>query len=102
MTSYVEALIALLPEEAGGRSLLIAPRDGSYRPLARSCDSGALFRLRIIEGPPRIAPGDQATVVAELECDVVEAGGDIDLLDRDQRVVGVLTVMRVCGREVAV
>jgi len=94
---YLEALMLLLPSEAGGRQSAIEPRQGAYRPMARTAD-GSTLRVRIIEGPPRVAPGQDARVVAEVESpQVVEAllapGSELDLIEQE-RVVGILTVAR--------
>jgi len=94
---FLEALVTLLPLEAGGRSNPIRPRDGSYRPYAITAD-GARMRLRVIEGPPEILPGQDARIVAEVESmqRVVYAGNELALVERDERCVGILTVMRLC------
>lgn len=96
--TFLEALMTLLPAEAGGRTSSIAPRDGSYRPFAQSAGGGRL-RIRVIEGPPTIAPGDNGSVVAEIETPVVfselTAGMELDLIEHD-RCVGILRVMRLC------
>lgn len=88
-------MVALIPTDAGGRALPIAPREGSYRPQARAAQGEPLLRIRFIEGPPSIAPGDAARVVVEIENDVQLAGGcELDVLEHD-RVVGLMTVTRV-------
>lgn len=94
---YVEAMLLLLPADAGGRTAPVAPREGSYRPFTRV--DGQLTRARLLEGPPLLAPGDAARVMLELEgrdaaaiCD----GAELQLLEHDQRVVGSVTVLRVC------
>jgi translation elongation factor EF-Tu-like GTPase len=94
--NFVEALVAFLPTDAGGRTRAIAPREGNYRPHARAAQGEPRlrigFRIRFIEGPPRIAPGEEAQVVVEIENDVQLAGGcELDVLEHD-RVVGLLTV----------
>lgn len=97
MSVYVEAMLLLLPPDAGGRTAPVAPREGSYRPFAR-LDDGALSRALLFEGPPSLAPGDAARVILEVEADGVADGDELALLEHDQRVVGSITVLRVCGR----
>jgi translation elongation factor EF-Tu-like GTPase len=93
--NFVEARVAFLPTDAGGRARPIAPREGSYRPHARVAGDAPMLRIRFIEGPPRIAPGEEARVVVEIENDVQLAGGcELDVLEHD-RVVGLMTVTRV-------
>ena len=85
----------LLPSEAGGRESAVEPRQGAYRPMARTAN-GSTLRVRIIEGPPRVAPGQDACVVAELESPLVAElipGSELDLIEQE-RVVGILTVAR--------
>lgn len=97
MAHFLEALVTLLPAEAGGRSTSISPRDGSYRPFAISA-GGDRLRIRVIEGPPSIAPGGNGSVVAELETPeaaALIAGMELDLVEHD-RCVGILTVTRLC------
>src|SRR5260370_31001606 len=62
---FLEAFVSMLPVNAGGRSGTIAPRHGSYRPFARCTASGrsTMLRIRFIEGPPLLAPGDSAIAV---------------------------------------
>lgn len=96
-SDYLEATLVLLPSDAGGRDAAIEPRNGEYRPVLRGED-GSLVQLRLIEGPPRIAPGQHARVVAEIEaasCDTsrLDAGAELDLIEHEQ-VVGILTVAR--------
>lgn len=97
MSVYVEAMLLLLPPDAGGRSAPVAPREGSYRPFARV--GAQLCRARLFEGPPLLAPGDAARVLIELE-EMLALGGDdeFQLLEREERVVGIASVLRVCGR----
>lgn len=97
MSVYVEAMLLLLPPDAGGRMTPVAPREGSYRPFARA--AGQMMRATLLEGPPRLAPGDEARVVLELDsdCDSLREGAELQLLELDERVVGMLTVLRVCG-----
>ena len=95
--TFLEALVTFLPTDAGGRELPVAPREGSYRPHARLAADERLLRIRFIEGPPLIAPGQEARVVVELEgeSDVQLAGGsELDVLEHE-RVVGLMTVTRV-------
>lgn len=98
MPVFVEAMLLLLPADAGGRRTPVAPREGSYRPFARV--DGRTLRATLLEGPPRLAPGDEARVVLELDngLGVVREGDELQLLELADRVVGTLTVLRVCGR----
>jgi hypothetical protein len=94
---FLEAHVLLIPSEAGGRNAAIAPRAGDYRPFVKSA-AGAMLRLRFIEGPPRIAPGQGGRVVAELETPVpfdalFAPGAELDVVEHE-RVVGILTVSR--------
>jgi len=92
--NFVEALVAFLPTDAGGRAGPVAPREGSYRPHARLAGDEPMLRIRFIEGPPRIAPGEDGRVVVEVETDVrLAAGCELDVVELG-RVVGVLTVTR--------
>jgi hypothetical protein len=101
MGDFLEAIVLLLPPEAGGRARPIAPREGSYRPLLRT--SKDHVRVRFIEGPPTIEPGQAGRVVVELEASLgdVPPGSDLEIVEQD-RVVGVLTVTRLWRRAVAV
>ena len=95
--NFVEALVAFLPTDAGGRARPVAPREGSYRPHARAAAGEPLLRVRFIEGPPQIAPGEDGRVVVEIENDVALAAGcELDVVEFD-RVVGVLSVTRILG-----
>lgn len=71
----------------------IAPREGSYRPNVGS------MPMRFIEGPPIIAPGQEARVVVEIEepADFLRltAGTELEIVEQE-RVVGILTVTRLC------
>lgn len=96
MSSFLEAMVLLLPPDAGGRAKAVAPREGSYRPFARIGQE--LVRLRIIEGPPSLAPGDGARVVIECDADRIREGEELQILELDERVVGQLTVLRVIGK----
>lgn len=94
VSGYFEAIVLLLPREAGGRSAAIAPREGNYRPFARLSD-GPMLRLRFIEGPPLVAPGDAARVVVEMEAEYdITPGAELDLFEHDAK-TGVITVARV-------
>jgi hypothetical protein len=99
MGDFVEAIVLLLPTDAGGRTEPIAPRDGSYRPFV------AGGRVRFIEGPPTIAPGDDGRVVVEIETPLLDVqlapGAELQMID-EEGVVGLLTVTRVWRRPVAV
>lgn len=97
LTDYLEAVVVLLPTDVGGRAAAIAPRGGEFRPIARAGD-GAMLRIRIIEGPPHVAPGQNASVVAEVETPfadelLLRPGTELDLVEHE-RVVGILTVAR--------
>ncbi|MDQ3281262.1 MAG: hypothetical protein M3Q69_07595 [Acidobacteriota bacterium] len=99
MSIYIEALLVMFPPDAGGRTAPVAPREGSYRPFTRL--DGQLSRARLFEGPPLLAPGDAARVMLELESDaaaMIRDGAELQLFEHDERVVGALTVLRVCGR----
>ena len=97
MASFLEAMVLLLPPDVGGRLHAVAPRDGSDRPFARV--GGELVRLRVIEGPAVLAPGEGARVVLECDADrVLQEGEELEILELDDRVVGQLTVLRVIGK----
>ncbi len=102
MSVYLEAMLLLLPPDVGGRWLPVAPREGSYRPFVRIGDR--ISRARLLEGPPLLAPGDEARVMLELESDApgVRSGGEFPILEAEERVVGIVTVLRVCGRAIPV
>jgi len=103
MPHYIEALAHLLPSDAGGRAAAVSPRDGSYRPFAVATTSR--LRIRIIEGPPQLEPGQSARVVVEVESGAVESltpGAELDLLEYGDAPVGILTVLRVMRAAVAV
>lgn len=95
---YVEAMLLLLPAEAGGRTAPVAPREGSYRPFALI--EGELTRARLLEGPPLLGPGDAARVMLEVESGnaPIQNGSELQLLEHGGRIVGSVTVLRVCGR----
>lgn len=98
MSDFIEALVLLLPSEAGGRLTPIAPRDGSYRPFIRLRDDEKMLRVRFIEGPPAIAPGDSARVVLEVENELdrgsLSSGTELDLIELDTKPVGFVTIGR--------
>ena len=96
MATFLEAMLLLLPPDAGGRSAPVAPREGSYRPYARH--GPRIVRARVFKGPPLLAPGDADRVMLELEADFdgLRRGEELQILERDERVVGHLTVMRIC------
>ena len=93
MVDFLEAVVLLLPTDAGGRVLGIAPREGSYRPTVGSTP------MRFIEGPPTIEPGQAARVVVEIEEGAdrlqLNAGAELQIFEQE-RVVGILTVTRLC------
>ena len=97
MTDFIEAVVTLLPREAGGRQNPVSPRDGSYRPFIGS--GGERLRVRFIEGPPRLAPGDTARVVLEIERDDTDrallfSGSELELFESDAPAIGLVTVAR--------
>jgi translation elongation factor EF-Tu-like GTPase len=95
VSSFVEATLLLLPPDAGGRETAVAPRDGSYRPFARIDEQ--LTRIRLLEGPARLAPGEEARVVLEIESDAtMERGAELRVVEPGERVVGIATILRVC------
>jgi hypothetical protein len=92
MSHYVEAIVAMFPPDAGGRSSAVLPRDGSYRPFARLVD-GPLLRVRFIEGPPQLVPGETARVVIEVDGSaVLHVGAEIEILEHSIDPVGVATI----------
>lgn len=98
MSVYIEAVLLLLPPDAGGRSAPVAPREGSYRPFTLL--DGQLGRARLLEGPPLLAPGDSARVMLELEDGspaALRCGAELQILEHGRRIVGAATVMRICG-----
>jgi hypothetical protein len=94
---FIEAMLLLLPADAGGRSAPVAPREGSYRPFARH--GPRTVRARVFEGPTQLAPGEEDRVMLELESDIesLGRGAELQILERDERVVGHLTVLRICA-----
>ena len=99
MIGYLEGNVLLFPSDAGGRQTPITPRDGSYRVFA------GVGMLRFIEGPPSIAPGHEARVVAEVESPLpsvsLSAGDEIELVE-EERVIGLLLVTRLWRTALAV
>jgi hypothetical protein len=94
MAGFVEILVTMLPPDAGGRTSAVSPRDGTYRPIVRSTQ-GERARVRFLEGPPRIAPGDAALVVAEVESDaILLAGDELEVIEPGERLVGIATLVR--------
>ncbi len=93
----LEAFVFMLPREAGGRATVVSPRDGSYRPFVRAGADEPMIRIRFIEGPPLLGPGDSARVVVEVEAsDVPLAPGcELDLFEQDLHQVGIISVSRV-------
>jgi len=97
MSVFVEAMILLLPADAGGRTGPVAPREGSYRPFVRI--DGQIGRARLLEGPAVLSPGEGARVMIELETDARPSDGcEFQLLEHGGQVVGVASVLRVYGR----
>ena len=96
MSTYLEAMLLLLPSDAGGREAPVAPREGSYRPYARH--GPRVVRACVFEGPPLLAPGEEDRVMLELESDIgtLDRGEELQILELDERVVGHLTVLRIC------
>jgi hypothetical protein len=101
MSDFVEAMLLLLPPEAGGRRSAVEPRAGSYLPFARVGER--LVRVRVIEGPPRLAPGDAARVVLESDTEgELWPGAELPLVETGAEPVGVVTVLRVWRNLIAV
>jgi hypothetical protein len=96
MATFLEAMLLLLPPDAGGRDAPVAPREGSYRPYARH--GPRTVRALVFEGPPLLAPGEEDRVMLELESDLdsLDRGEELQILERDEHVVGRLTVLRIC------
>ena len=96
MSTFLEAMLLLLPSDAGGRSAPVAPREGSYRPFARH--GPRVVRARLFEGPALLGPGEEDRVMLELESELaaVRRGSELQILELGERVVGVATVLRVC------
>jgi hypothetical protein len=95
---FLEAIVTLLPADAGGRVRAIAPRDGNYCPSVRTALRDASpIPIRVIEGPPWIAPGQDGRVVVEIEAGAIDrgfaSGVELELVE-GERVVGILTVVR--------
>ena len=105
MSDFLEAVVTLLPREAGGRLRSISPREGSYSPFARHTDGGPTLRLRFIEGPPTLAPGATGRVVLEIETSIADhawlaAGAELQLFEssESQSVIGLVMVTRLWRR----
>ncbi len=99
MSTFIEAVITLLPVDAGGRTRGVPPRDGSYRPFVRLANGHQIFRVRLIEGPPLVEVGTSASVVVEVEGSAFDAapvvrGCELDIIE-DDRVVGLILVGRI-------
>ena len=96
MSTFLEAMLLFLPADAGGRSAPVSPRDGSYRPFARH--GPRVVRARLFEGPPLLGPGEADRVMLELESDLdsLRRGAELEILESDEQLVGVATVLRVC------
>jgi hypothetical protein len=96
---FIEASLALLPTDAGGTRIPIAPRDGNYVAYLTTSTHTGRPRVRIIEGPAVLRAGDIAIVMIEaLEPgSAVESGDEFNLED-DESVVGVGTVLRTWSR----
>jgi hypothetical protein len=78
VSAFLEAIVTLLPADAGGRIRPIAPRDGNYCPaLRKALQDAPSIPIRFIEGPPWIAPGQDGLVVVEIEA--------VRLIARDSR-----------------
>ena len=94
MVDFIEAVVFLLPTDAGGRANPIAPRDGTYQVIVGTTP------MRFIEGPPTIEPGQAGRVVIEIrnkDADRLQitAGAELEIVEQE-RVVGLLTVTRLC------
>ena len=96
----------MIPSEAGGRNDVVLPRDGSYRPFVRFRRGGALLRVRFIEGPPTLRPGDSGRVVLEIEGgvadDLLVSGAELELVERGSCAVGLVRVLRLWREAVAI
>ncbi len=99
--SWIEGLVVLLPEDAGGRAEMVMPREGNYRPWARIAGEDQLLRVRFIEGPPAVFPGESARVVVELEAEAagLRSGTELELVD-GAKLVGLITVGRLVSSTV--
>lgn len=106
MSDFIEALVTLIPSAAGGRHDVVLPRDGSYRPFVRFAAGGPLLRVRFIEGPPRLGPGDSGRVVLEIETsgidDLLVSGAELELVERGACAVGLVMVSRLWREAVAI
>ncbi|HEX6161610.1 MAG TPA: hypothetical protein VF111_15645 [Thermoanaerobaculia bacterium] len=100
--AYIEAVMLLCPTAAGGRTTAVEPREGSYQPFVR--DEERLVRVRVIEGPPRLYPGDAARVVLESES-LLDVASDLPLIEpgvESVHIVGSVTILRVWRGAIAV
>ena len=97
MPTFLEAKLLLLPPDAGGRTSPVAPREGSYRPFARY--GPCVVRARLFEGPPLLGPGEEDRVMLELESDIdaLALGMELEILEWNDRLVGLATILRVCS-----
>lgn len=107
MSDFIEAVVTLIPSEAGGRNDVVLPRHGSYRPFVRFPLGGPLLRVRFIEGPPRLRPGDSGRVVLEIESSVIDedllvSGAELELVERGACAVGLVTIARLWRGAVAI
>ena len=97
MATFLAAMLLLLPPDLGGRSAPVAPREGSYRPFARH--GPRVVRARLFEGPALLGPGEEDRVMLELESDfeTLDRGEELEILEGENRVVGMVTVLRICS-----
>ena len=93
---WIEGVVILLPENVGGRSEMVMPRDGSYHPSARIAGHDQLLHVRFIEGPPKVLPGESARVVLELDGEGAGLfpGAELELFENGTQRVGLITVDR--------
>jgi hypothetical protein len=93
---WIEGIVILLPENAGGRSGMVMPREGSYEPYARIAGDDQLLHVRFIEGPPTVLPGESARVVLEFDDEPVHLrpGTELELVEDGTKLVGLITVSR--------
>lgn len=95
MFDFVEAVVTMLPLEVGGRTGPVMPRHGSYQPYVRV--GRTLQRVRFIEGPPMLSPGDSGRVVFEVSTHALREseGTDVDIIELEGHTVGIATILRV-------